>query len=429
MLSGMTQACDAVIVGGGAAGLAAAIFAAQNRPGLRVTILDGAKRLGAKILVSGGGRCNVTHARVTEKDYTPASPFVRHVLAGFDQPSVVQWFASLGVTLKTEQTGKLFPVSDDAHTVLDALLRRCDELGVVIHEAQRVERVERLHEGFVVGHAGGLTECKSLVLATGGRSLPRTGSDGSGYTLAQSLGHTVRPTYPALAPLVLSEPFVHVKLSGVSCGVELRVSMKGRVLARRGGAMLWTHFGVSGPAVMDISRQWIISHARGDQPEMHCRLWPSCVSFDEVDRKLVALATHNPRRSVLNALEDELPARLTAALLEFLTIPNAVTMGQLSRDMRRKLAHALDGLVLPVLRDRGWNYAEVTAGGVPLDEVDYRTMASKKCPGLHLVGELLDCDGRIGGFNFHWAWATGKLAGGAVAGAHRSQATGLNGQD
>lgn len=409
------QRADIVIVGGGAAGLAAAIFAGEAIRGagssLRTVVLDGAPRIGAKILVSGGGRCNVTHDVVTPDDFHGTKPVVRNILRHFDEQAAVRWFESMGVGLKREETGKLFPVSDDAHTVVDALLRRCSELGIQILTDHRVTQIAQRLNGFIVTTTPACIFASRLILATGGRSLPRTGSDGTGWEILRQLGHTVTPTYPALAPLVLDESFFHATLAGLSHHAELSTFVDGKLIDRRRGSLLWTHFGVSGPVVMDASRFWIIAHTQGRAAELRCSLLP--VMFEDLERWLIASAKREPRRPVASLLASRLPRRLAEALTQHLRI--ACTMSELSRDARRALVHAVTALQLPVVRDRGWNYAEVTAGGVPLAEIDHRTMQSRVVPNLHLIGELLDCDGRIGGFNFQWAWATGHLAGTAAA--------------
>jgi predicted Rossmann fold flavoprotein len=430
----MEQTCDLVIVGAGAAGLAAAIFAAEaaQERGVSssIVVLDAARKVGAKILVSGGGRCNVTHDEIHPEDYNGSRNIVRNVLAAFNEQTTIRWFASLGVPLKREETGKLFPVSDSARTVLDALLRRCVELGVTIVTGYRVVAVvpaKPLHPislsqgerasfpgteeiGFSVRHEHGEWHARRVILATGGRSLPKTGSDGSGWEIVQRLGHTVTMTVPALVPLLLAHTMFHADLSGLSITVELTTFIGGKVVDRRTGSLLWTHFGISGPVVMDASRHWTLARAHGQEVRLQCHFFPG-LSFEQVEKWVITMAAARPRGTVHNLLAERVPDRLARALLQKAGVAVSVQLGQLARDRRRALIHVLTSFVLPVERDRGWNFAEVTAGGVPLAEVEYRTMESRKVAGLHLIGEMLDCDGRIGGFNFQWAWATGYLAG------------------
>ncbi len=402
---------DLAIVGGGAAGLAAGIFAAEaSRGQAHIVILEGSRRCGTKILASGGGRCNVTHEKVTPDDFNGSRNIVRNVLAAFGVEKTVEWFRSMGVELKREETGKLFPVTDSARTVLNALLERCRALDVHV---QTNCRITGIRHGYELISPGESARARRVILATGGRSLPKSGSDGSGWDLARQLGHTVTKTYPALTPLVLAEGFLHAALSGISLDVELSTFAEGKLIDRRTGAMLFTHFGISGPAVMDASRHWVIASEEGRSPEMRCNLLPG-MDFALAEKWLIASCGKRPKAGLATLLSQRLPERLAEHLLLHAGIEPRLPAGQLSREARRKLMHVLTALPLPVTGSRGWNYAEVTAGGVPLAEIDYRTMQSRKSPGLYLVGEILDCDGRIGGFNFQWAWATGYVGGRAA---------------
>jgi predicted Rossmann fold flavoprotein len=415
------DSANLIIIGGGAAGLAAAIFAAETAgPNRRIIVLDGAKALGAKILVSGGGRCNVTHDVVEPADFNGSRHVVRHVLAAFNAEATVRWFAALGVELKHEETGKLFPVTDSASTVLNALLTRCTALGVVLKTSSRVTAVSRSEsgDGFVLTINGGEQLAgRAVIFATGGRSLPRSGSDGSGWDIIRTLGHSVTPTHAALVPLVLNAPSFHASLAGISLNVELSTFSKGKLIDRRSGSFLWTHFGISGPVVMDASRHFVIAQETEGEPTLQCNfLHPD--QFETVEQWLIQQSGARPKASIGNVLSARLPVRVASALITSCGIDPALPAGQLPREARRSMVHALTALPLPVQQHRGWNYAEVTAGGVPLDEINFRTMESKKVGGVYLSGEILDCDGRIGGFNFQWAWATGYLAGRAAAMAH-----------
>ncbi len=406
--------CDVLVVGAGAAGLAAGIFAAEaGGRGRRVLLLDGANRIGAKILISGGGRCNVTHEVVTAADFHGNRPAIRNVLSAFGVPETVRWFASLGVELVREPNGKLFPATGRSRTVLDALLGRCRELGVEIRTGCRVDSIA-VEEGgaFRIVHRSGSLRARSVILATGGRSVPKTGSDGSGYAIARSLGHTVTPTHPALVPLVLERggSLDHAALSGVSHEAEITTRVAGRAVDRRCGSLLWTHFGVSGPVVMDASRFWTGAAMAGAAAELRCSFLPG-ERAETAEAWFDDAAIARPQRTVGSLVASRLPERVAVALARGVGVEPEVRLGNLSRGARRSLARVLTEFSLPVVRDRGWNHAEVTAGGVPLREIDFRTMASKKTPGLFLVGEILDCDGRIGGFNFQWAWSSGFVGG------------------
>ncbi|WP_447971824.1 NAD(P)/FAD-dependent oxidoreductase [Nitrospira sp. M1] len=412
------------IVGAGAAGLAAAIFTAEARPDLRVVLFDGARSIGAKILVSGGGRCNVTNVQVTSKDFHAPPRLVERVLKRFTEQDTMRWFESMGVPLKQEATGKIFPVSNKARTVLHALLRRCEELGIVIRTQHRIQDIHKTPDHFALETDEGVMTADRIIMATGGKSLPKSGSDGSGWNLMQRLGHTITECDPALVPLVLSESFFHKELSGTSHDVTLTTTSDGRIADRRTGSLLWTHFGVSGPAIMDASRSWIKGQAQGSDATLLLSFFPD-QTFEEIDRWLIDEASHDPQKTLVALLSKRLPQRVAKTLCTYVATEmtvsanphtanvefSALPISQLTRTARRMLTHILTGLRLPIERTRGWNFAEVTAGGIPLQEININSMESRKIPGLYAVGEILDCDGRIGGFNFQWAWATGYIAG------------------
>jgi len=412
---------DVAVIGAGAAGLAASIFAAEaaakgDRP-QRIVLLDGVKTIGAKILVSGGGRCNVTHEVVTPTDFFGNRHIIKNVLAAFSVEQTVKWFASLGVELKREETGKLFPVIDKARTILTALANRCHALGVTIRPDHRVTDVACLNgpeAGFVIHHTHGTLQAKKVILATGGRSIPKSGSDGFGYELARRLGHQVTATVPALVPLVLEDTMFHKTLSGLSHDVELTTVVKGRIVDRRTGSLLWTHFGISGPVVMDASRFWCLAQEQKEAVAVYGNVLPG-QNLEQVREWFMEQMRDNPRRSLVKTLAQRLPQRFAEAVIHHVGCEVHMTIAQLPRKDRDHILTALTKFRFPIVQDRGWNYAEVTAGGIPLEEISFRTMESKLVPGLYLIGEILDCDGRIGGFNFQWAWATGFLAGRAVA--------------
>jgi predicted Rossmann fold flavoprotein len=406
---------DIAIVGGGAAGLATAIFTRRLNPHQSVVVLDGAKKLGAKILVSGGGRCNVTNAVVTEQDFWGGRPtIVRKVLRAFGVTETVRFFADIGVSLHEEHDGKLFPDSNRARDVLHALLGEAQRVGVVLLTDHRVEGVLAENDVFTLVTGHGAVTATRIVLATGGRSLPKSGSDGTGYDIARTLGHTIVPTTPALAPLVLDQNEGSRDLSGVSHDAELTVWVDDRAHIRLNGSLLWTHFGISGPVVLNASRHW----ARAMLEEKSVQLTLNCApgfSFDTADGYLMDLVANRPRASISTLLSGFVPAAVATALTNQLGVDPELGAAHLTRADRRRLVHGLVGWKLPVTDTRGYNFAEATAGGVELAEVDPSTMASRVCRGLYLVGEVLDVDGRIGGFNFQWAWSSAHVAARALA--------------
>jgi predicted Rossmann fold flavoprotein len=330
------------------------------------------------------------------------------VLRRFDVAETRAFFHALGVELKREDTGKLFPVTDDAHTILDALLRAAGDAGVRLLYPRRVETVTRAGGGFRVGGAWGALAADKLILATGGRALPKSGSDGHGYRLAQALGHTLTERiFPALVPLVLESGCFVRDLSGISASTCLSVhAVSGRKLAEYEGSTLCTRFGLSGPAVLDISRHYLDARAR--DPHAYLMInWLPDHSPELFERHML----QHPHEGAYRFLHERLPDRLARALLAQAGVDVGTRFGALTKAQRRALVETVCALHLPVTGDRGFTYAEVTAGGVPLTELRLETMESRVCPGLYLCGEICDVDGRIGGYNFQWAWASGYVAG------------------
>jgi predicted Rossmann fold flavoprotein len=405
---------DLVVVGAGAAGLATAIFAARAAPHLRVRCLDGARRIGAKILVSGGSRCNVTNREVTERDFWGGSSrVVRNVLRAFPAERAAAFFEELGVRLHEEADGKLFPDTNRSRTVLDALLKEAARVRIAIDTEHRVTAIRKDGETFELAVASATLTARTVAIATGGRSLPKTGSDGTGYDLVGRLGHCHVETTPALVPLVLNGDR-YAALAGVSHPAVLSLRVNGRIAIRLEGALLWTHFGMSGPLVLNMSRHWHRARLDGGSVEVLVNLLPG-ESFESVDEWLLEQERERPRARAGTVLATRLPAAVADGWLDAAGIERDVTMAHLGRDDRRRLARAIVEGPLSVVDSRGYAYAEVTAGGVPLEEIDPATMQSRVCPGLYLVGEILDVDGRLGGFNFQWAWSSGWVAGHAIA--------------
>jgi predicted Rossmann fold flavoprotein len=398
-------------VGAGAAGLATAIFAARRMPGRVVVALDGAARPGAKILISGGARCNVTNVAVGERDFWGGRrSIVRRVLRSFPAEQAAAFFRELGVALHAEDDGKLFPDSGRARTVLEALLREVARRGVRLQAGRRVTAVVARPDGYELETSAGPLRARRLVLATGGLSLPKTGSDGLGYRLAQALGHSLVDTTPALAPLLL-EGGLHAGLSGVSCEAELLLRPEGADSLRLRGPLLFTHFGVSGPVALNASRHWHRARLEGRAVQVSASFLPGR-GFAEAER---LFERRRSGATLQTALAAAVPASLGAALAREAALDPAQPLARLTREARRGLAHALVGLPLRVRDSRGYAFAEVTAGGVPLEEIDAATMESRRSGGLHLAGEILDVDGRLGGFNFQWAWSSGWVAAGGLA--------------
>lgn len=365
--------------------------------------------------MSGGLRCNVTNASVTDADFWGGQrSIVRRVLRAFPVPKTIAFFDEIGVRLHEEAGGKLFPDSNCARDVLGALLREVDASGAELRAGRRVFDVIRTATGFHIATSHGEFEADTVVLATGGQSMPKTGSDGAGFEIARRLGHTLTPPTPGLTPLLLSKDDLHGELSGVSHDVELTLWVDGGVACRIRGALLWTHFGISGPAALDMSRHWLRATLDARAVRLTANLCPGS-EFDALYRRWTTLAAERPKSTVRSALATLVPASAAAALLRRLHIDATLTLAHFPRDERRRLVLALIAWPLPVVGSRSYDYAEVTAGGVPLTEINAATMESRVCPGLYLAGEILDVDGRIGGYNFQWAWSSAHVAATALA--------------
>jgi predicted Rossmann fold flavoprotein len=421
---------DLVILGGGAAGMASAIFTQEetlrlgNSP-LRILIMEGAKKPGAKILVSGGGRCNVTHRAVDLEDYhTGNRNILKNILRRFPAEKTLSWFQSLGVELKLEETGKWFPVSDSAATVLQALLRRIEELGIIWQTSCRAEEVHESSGQWNVRGSDGLWRVTpNLVLATGGLALPKSGSDGWGLELLKSWGYHIKPTVPALAPLVAETEDGKrgfPDLSGLTIPLHLQVKtpLDGE-RASFDGSTLFTHFGMSGPAPMNLSRSIELLHRQRGGHDVILGLGiPQLMAPGRADHILRSATHASGHRTLGGLVQDYVPERLATWWVGDLY---GVRMAQLSREQRKRVVADLCQRSVRIRGSRGFAFAETTGGGIALEQIDHRTMESRLHSGLYLVGEILDVDGRIGGFNFQWAWASGKVAGEGIARSHAQQ--------
>jgi len=354
---------------------------------------------------------------VLPKDYAGGSRnTIKKVLKQWSASDTIGFFEELGVVLKCEDTGKMFPVTDSAKTVLKGLLNECDRLGIEIVHPWRVKTIEKCDDGFVVRSNDDAIGADRVVIATGGMALPKSGSDGAGYRLVKTLGHTVTERIePALVPMVTaSESKWITELSGIAARVSIEVrSGSSKRVVRYTNDLLCTHFGLSGPAALDVSR-WFFD-AKLDDPKVKLVInWVGEGLFDEWDARLQEIG----KRSVGGYLRTVIPDRLGKMLCSRCGIEPSAAGHAMTREQRRSLAHLLVECEIEIAGDRGFTFAEVTAGGVPLDEVDVSTMQSRVCDGLWIVGEILDVDGRIGGFNFQWAWSNGVIAGRSIGEEH-----------
>lgn len=385
----------------------AAIFAAAS--GADTLLLERTRDGGRKILISGGGRCNILPARVDERRFvTDSSPnTLRKILRSWRLPEQIAFFErELGLTLVEEQeSAKLFPSSNRARDVRDGLLSLAARRGARFLPETTVTGLAPTPSGWTVQcETGAPLSVDRVIVASGGLSVPNTGSDGRGLALMASLGHTIHTPYPALTPVVAS-PAPFAALAGVSLPVTITAQDETRSSTATGG-FLFTHHGYSGPSVLDVSHVIARSRLEGDGG---ARLSVRWTRLDEVGWE--AALKPEGTRTVAGALRRELPDRLADALAGAAGVPPSRPLAQLSREERLRLIEVLVRGDLAWTGDEGYKKAEVTGGGVSLAEIDPRTLESRHHPGLFLCGEVLDAFGPIGGYNFLWAWATGRAAG------------------
>jgi len=418
------QPAPIVVVGAGAAGLVAALFAA--RVGSRVIVVERTRDGGRKILISGGGRCNILPAAVQAERFVTASSrhSLRNILRSWPLEEQIRFFErELGMRLVLEtESGKWFPETHRARDVRDGLLGRLRESGVEVRfgasVTDAIPAADPPGRWTVALEHGQVIAAAAVVLATGGLSVPTTGSDGTGLRIARDLGHTVSPTYPALAPL-RADPPVHAHLAGVSLTVTIRAPGRRPRFETHGG-FLFTHRGYSGPAVLDASH--LATRSAGAAPSERQALLVQWTPWrrERWDREL-----RDGRGGVASFVARHMPARLAEQLTGETGIPAGLTLAQLDRGARSALIARLAEYPLPWSGSEGYRKAEVTGGGVALGEVDPVTMESRRQPGIFLCGEILDAFGPIGGHNFLWAWTTGRAAGLGAAARVSGSSTGV----
>lgn len=410
-----------IVVGAGPAGLLAATRAAER--GGRVLLLEKNRKPGVKILMSGGTRCNLTQAtdaRGIVTAFGSQGPFLHSALARFAPADLIALVEAEGVPTKREPTGKIFPASDRALDIQQALLRRLARSGAVLQTGIAVTNIR--HDDptgrFHVQTADRTFVADHLLLTTGGLSYPGCGTTGDGYAWAEQFGHTITRRAPALVPLRTEATWVR-ELSGITlpdAAVRLVLDGDAPPLRRRVGAdravsrggLLFTHFGLSGPAPLNVSRVLTLA-APGQTGRLLCDLVPDQAASD-LEADFSQRSVSDGRRPIAALLDGLLPSRLATALFENLSIDPRRRLAELSRTHRTQLVAALKSLPIPLYGTLGYEKAEVTTGGVALDEVDPRTLASRKRPGLYFAGEILDLDGPIGGYNFQAAFSTAWLA-------------------
>ncbi|MBL4951903.1 NAD(P)/FAD-dependent oxidoreductase [Neobacillus sp. YIM B02564] len=409
---------DVIVIGGGPSGLMAAIAAGEK--GAKVLLIDKGDKLGRKLAISGGGRCNVTNRRPVEEiiKHIPGNgKFLYSAFSIFNHEDIIQFFENLGIALKEEDHGRMFPVSNKAQSVVDALLQQLEKLQVkvfknspvadVLYEDGRVSAVQ-LKDGQKIW-------AKSIVIAVGGKSVPQTGSTGDGYAWAEKAGHTITELFPTEVPVTSSEPFIKQKiLQGISLrDIELSVlNPKGKPLISHRMDMIFTHFGISGPAVLRCSqfvvkamKKWHLTEVTMSLDVMPDR------NEEELFQEMIKIIKEEPKKSIKNTLKGLLPERYLLFLLETNEIDPAAQAGSLTNEKTRSFAKSCKQFQFKVNGTLPLEKAFVTGGGVSVKEIDPKTMGSKRMNGLYFCGEILDIHGYTGGYNITSALVTGRLAG------------------
>jgi predicted Rossmann fold flavoprotein len=396
-----------IIIGAGAAGLTSAIFAAES--GAEVILLERTRMPGKKILISGGTRCNVLPVTMSYDDYFTNSSknLMKNIFKSWSLEDCYQWFIKdIGLNMVTEEkSNKWFPASNSAKEVRDLLVKKAEAVGVSIIYHTPVDFIKKENDYWICRSTDGETyKADRIVVATGGFSLPEIGTDGMGHGFIKRAGHSINKTYPALTPLKGPHPD-NVPIPGISLDVELSVKLdtKKKKKAERSG-FLFTHRGYSGPAILDLSHYAILAmEANTEKPELFIN-WNG---FTEDEWKEIF---QSGKGLLVNKLKEYLPNRLAEGIAAQVNLTER-NLSELKKEERNKLIELLTRYQLPYNGHEGYRKAEVTGGGVPLEEIDTATLESKLLPGLYLCGEILDVFGRIGGFNFYWAWVTGRLSG------------------
>ena len=403
------------VVGGGASGIISAIRAAEN--GSKVILFEKMAQIGRKLRITGKGRCNLTNAAdIAEivKNIPGNGKFLFSALKNFSSADTVNFFENLGVKTKIERGGRIFPQSDDATEVIDALLRRLAILGVEVKTNSPVKEILAENKkivGVLVGEK--IFKCDALILATGGLSYPATGSTGDGFKFARRLGHTITEILPSLVPLETEED---VKaLQGLSLkNVRVKLLSDGKRVAEEFGEMLFTHFGVSGPIILTLSRQAAKLLNDGRFVELEINLKPA-LTPEKLDARLLRDFDKFRGKILKNSLVELLPSKLIPIILDLAYLSEEKRVDSVTAVERRRLIEILRGLPLTITKTRPIDEAIVTSGGISTKEIDPRTMRSKIVENLFIVGEIADIDGFTGGFNLQAAWSMGNLAGTAAS--------------
>ncbi|MCY8463784.1 NAD(P)/FAD-dependent oxidoreductase [Bacillus atrophaeus] len=407
---------DVIVIGGGPSGLMAAIAAGEQ--GASVLLIDKGNKLGRKLAISGGGRCNVTNRLPVEEliKHIPGNGrFLYSAFSEFNNEDIIAFFEKLGIQLKEEDHGRMFPVTDKAQSVVDALLDRLKQLGVTIRTNEKIKTVsyENGRAAGIITNNDEVIHARAVIIAVGGKSVPHTGSTGDGYAWAEAAGHTITELFPTEVPVTSAEPFIKQKtLQGLSLrdvGVSV-LNKRGKPVITHVMDMLFTHFGLSGPAILRCS-QFVVKELR-KQPEVKLRidLYPH-INEEELFQKMHRELKEAPKKAIKNVLKPWMQERYLLFLLEKNSIDPQISFSELPKENFRAFIKDCKQFTVTANGTLSIDKAFVTGGGVSVKEIDPKKLASKKMDGLYFCGEILDIHGYTGGYNITSALVTGRLAG------------------
>ena len=396
-----------IIVGAGASGLCSAITSA--RKGVDVTILDQNSRIGRKILVSGNGRCNIANRHLELlRFHTTAPKRVQQILQDYSLQNILEFLNLIGIEIEEELEGKLFPMNRQASSVVSLLVRECQRLGVKIISECKVTHIQKEKNSFILQTSKGVFKSKQLLLTTGSPASPQLGGSDLGIEFARTLGHNIIPSYPALVPLESEATWTKIA-SGVKIYSHIKLIASGVEVCQKRGDILFTDYGVSGLAVLDISREVSIKLSEWEPCDLSIDLMPK-YSKSQLNNILNRRIDTNRNLPIDLWLEGIIHKKLVPIILKYSKL-QIKTESQLNKKLINSLIFTIKNLTLPINNTRGFRYAEVATGGVDLREIDPKTLQSLIVKGLYFAGEILDVDGDRGGFNFSWAWITGIKVG------------------
>lgn len=398
---------DVAIIGAGPAGMMAAITASRN--GKRVALIERNPQLGRKLLATGNGRCNLTNSHISINRYHGATPeFIEAVLSQLDQPTTMTFFQDLGLILKEEDNGRIFPYTNQASSVVGVLKLALSEAGVDMLLNTQVVGIEKAKEWTISFNNETSLIARRLIIATGGRAAHYLGSTGDGLYWAQKLGHTLTPIHPALVPIETFEKWPK-DVQGVRVTAGISATSYGDSIRESTGDLLFTTYGVSGTAILELAGS-IAPLLHTSEVLLHVNLFPQ-MTESELDQTISSIFYHVSNRSLTNSLIGILPNKLIPIVVRAANLENIKSVRDISAATRRQLVRAMSDLVLTVSKLRPLKEAQVTSGGIPCGEIDQNTLQSRLVKDLYFAGEVIDVDGDSGGFNLQWAWSTGHLSG------------------